>query len=55
LWNYGGREKYTWETKNKMKANFLEWFKEMGKDQLDADSGTNPIQGGETCNARDPQ
>jgi len=29
-----------------MKANFLEWFKEMGKDQLDAESGTNPIQGG---------
>ena len=55
LWNCGGREEYTWETENKMKANFPEWFKEMGKDQLDADSRTNPIQGGETCNARDPQ
>ena len=55
LWNCGGREEYTWETENKTKANFPEWFKEMGKDQLDADSRTNPIQGGETCNARDRQ
>jgi len=46
LWNCRGREEYTWETENKMKANFPEWFKEMGKDQLDADSETNPIQGG---------
>jgi len=46
LWNCGGYEEYTWETKNKMEANFPEWFKEMGKDQLDVDLGTNPIQGG---------
>jgi len=34
LWNCGGREEYTWETENKMKANFSEWFKEMGKINL---------------------
>ncbi|XP_010506891.1 PREDICTED: uncharacterized protein LOC104783430 [Camelina sativa] len=55
LWNCGGREEATWETENKMKADFPKWFKEMGEDQLDPDSGTNPLQGGETCNARDPE
>ncbi|KAG7583880.1 Ribonuclease H-like superfamily [Arabidopsis suecica] len=55
FWDCGGREETTWETKNKMKADFPKWFKEMGKDQLETDSGTNPIQGWETCNARDPQ
>ncbi|KAG7571564.1 Ribonuclease H-like superfamily [Arabidopsis suecica] len=45
LWNCGGREKTTWETENKMKADFSKWFKEMGKDQLESDSGTNPFKG----------
>jgi len=46
LWNCGGREEYTWETETKMKANFPEWFKEMGKDQLGFDL-SNPIQRGD--------
>ncbi|KAG7588696.1 Zinc finger CCHC-type [Arabidopsis suecica] len=48
LWDCGGREESTWETENKMKADFPKWFKEMDEDPLESDSGTNPIQGGET-------
>ncbi|KAG7567925.1 Zinc finger CCHC-type superfamily [Arabidopsis thaliana x Arabidopsis arenosa] len=55
LWDCGGREESTWETENKMKADFPKWFEEMDEDPLESDSGTNPIQGGETCNTRDPQ
>ncbi|KAG7599514.1 Retrotransposon gag domain [Arabidopsis suecica] len=29
LWDCGGREETTWETENKMKADFPKWFKEM--------------------------
>ncbi|KAG7548022.1 Reverse transcriptase domain [Arabidopsis suecica] len=49
LWDCGGREEATWETENKIRADFSEWYKEMGKEELESDSGTNPIQGGETC------
>ncbi|KAG7594042.1 Zinc finger CCHC-type [Arabidopsis thaliana x Arabidopsis arenosa] len=54
LWNCRGREGATWETENKIRADFSEWYKEMGKEELESDSGTNPIQGGETCSVRDP-
>lgn len=54
-WDYNGREKATWETKNKLKVYFPEWFKKMGKNQLGTDSGMNPIQVGETCSTNDPQ
>ncbi|XP_010436864.1 PREDICTED: uncharacterized protein LOC104720685 [Camelina sativa] len=46
LWNCGGHKEATWETENKMKANYRKWFKEMSEDQLDPDLGTNPFQGG---------
>ncbi|KAL1188198.1 hypothetical protein V5N11_003227 [Cardamine amara subsp. amara] len=55
LWGCGGHEETTWETENKMKADFSKWFKEMEKEQLESDSRTNPIQGGENCDASDPQ
>ncbi|XP_010484719.1 PREDICTED: uncharacterized protein LOC104762992 [Camelina sativa] len=55
FWNGGGHEEATWETENKMKSDYPKLFKEMSEDQLDPDSGTNPFQGGETCNARDPE
>ncbi|XP_010506868.1 PREDICTED: uncharacterized protein LOC104783406 [Camelina sativa] len=55
LWSCGERDEATWETQNKMKANYPKWFKEMGEYQLEPDSGTNPFQGGDTCNARDPE
>jgi len=51
----GDREEDTWETENKMKADSPEWSKEMGKKELGSDSGTNPIQGGETCSVCDPR
>ena len=37
-WACGEREEATQETENKMKADFPEWFKEIGKNQLDSDS-----------------
>ena len=56
VWNCGDREEDTWETENKMKADFPEWFKEMDKKELGSDSGPNPIQGGgATCRVHDPR
>lgn len=43
LWECNGREDTTWETKNKMKAEFPRWFEKMKKEKtLESDSGTNP-------------
>ncbi|KAG7599389.1 Zinc finger CCHC-type [Arabidopsis suecica] len=44
LWNYGGREESTWETENKMKADFPKWFKEMVEDPLEI-AGEDLVRG----------
>ncbi|KAG7543335.1 Integrase catalytic core [Arabidopsis thaliana x Arabidopsis arenosa] len=49
LWECNGREDATWETENRMKAEFPRWFEKMKKEEtLESDSGTNPSQVGET-------
>ena len=54
VWDCKGKEKSTWETQAKMKADLPEWFKQFEEEAvLGLDSGTNPYQVGKTCSIPD--
>lgn len=55
VWLSNGKEETTWETENRMRADFPGRFEELEIEALGSDSGTNPIQVGETCNIPDPR